>query len=70
MSKLFPSGSGLNMNLQLNNLVYWNDLNELYDRLRLLLASKAAGNTGVGNEIISNFEKLLESGLIKQIPNV
>jgi hypothetical protein len=67
---LFPSGSGLSMQLQKHNLVYWNDPNELVDRLRLLLASKAAGNTGVSNEILSTFEELREAGLIKRIPNV
>lgn len=68
--KLFPSGGQLSMKLQKNNLVYWDNPNELVDRLRLLLASKAAGNTGVSNEIISIFEELLEAGLIKRIPNV
>jgi len=68
--KLFPSGGRLSMKLQKNNLVYWDNPNELVDRLRLLLASKAAGNTGVSNEIISIFEELLEVGLIKRIPNV
>ncbi|KAE9543659.1 hypothetical protein AGLY_002055 [Aphis glycines] len=56
------------MKLQKNNLVYWDNPNELVDRLRLL-ASKAAGNTGVSTEIISIFEELLEAGLIKRIPN-
>ena len=69
--KLFPtSGSGLSLKLQKHNLVYWDDPNELVDRLRLLLSSQAAGNTGVSNEILSIFEELLEAGLIKRIPNV
>jgi len=79
ISKLFPTDDGVGgggyggellMKVQKNNLVYWNDPNELVDRLRLLLASKSAGNTGVSNEIISIFEELLEAGLIKRIPNV
>ncbi len=77
ISKLFPTsggggggGGGLSMKLQKNNLVYWDNPNELVDRLRLLLASKSAGNTGVSNEIISIFEELREVGLIKRIPNV
>jgi len=69
IQNLFPSGSGLSVKLQKHNLVYWNDPNELVDRLRLLLASKAAGNTGVSNEILSIFEELHEPGLIKRIPN-
>lgn len=70
INKLFPSGSGLSMKLQKNNLVYWDNPNELVDRLRLLLASKSAGNTGVSNEIISIFEELREAGLIKRVPDV
>jgi len=68
---LFPSsGSGLSMKLQNKSLVYWNDPNELVERLRLLLASQAAGNTGLSNEILSIYEELYEAGLIKRIPNV
>jgi len=70
IQNLFRSGKGLSVKLQKHNLVYWNDPNELVDRLRLLLASQAAGNTGVSNEIISIFEELHEAGLIKRIPNV
>lgn len=67
VNKLFPSGGGVK--LQKHNLMYWNDPNELIDRLRLLLAFQAAGNTGVSNEI-SIFEELHEAGIIKRIPNV
>ncbi|KAE9524494.1 hypothetical protein AGLY_015082 [Aphis glycines] len=70
IKNLFQSGSGLSIQLQKHNLVYWNDPNELVCRLRLLLASKAAGNTGVSNEILLIFEELQEAGLIKRIPNV
>lgn len=65
---LFSTGMGVK--LQTHNLVYWNDPNELVDRLRLLLASQSAGNTGVSNEILSIFEELYESGITKKIPNV
>jgi len=68
ISKLFTTGSGVK--LQTHNLVYWNDPNELVERLRLLLASQAAGNTGLSNEILSIYEELYETGLIKRIPNV
>jgi hypothetical protein len=44
--------------------VYWNDPNELVNRLRLLILSKDAGNTGVDNEIDSILEELRESGII------
>ncbi|KAL4119497.1 hypothetical protein QTP88_012309 [Uroleucon formosanum] len=67
---LFPSGNGLSVKLQKHNLVYWNNPNELVERLQLLLASQAAGNTGLSNEILSIYEELYEAGLIRRIPNV
>lgn len=48
--------------------VYWDDPNELVERLKLLMASRDAGNTGLDNEIISIIEELQESKVInKQI---
>ena len=44
--------------------VYWDDPNELVDRLRLLMASRAAGHTGHDNEIASIVEELRENGHI------
>lgn len=44
--------------------VYWNDINELVDRLYLLHASKNAGNTSHDNEIISIEEELREAAII------
>jgi hypothetical protein len=73
IGNLFLTGEGMKyggLKLQKHNLVYWNDPNELVDRLRLLLASQAAGNTSVSNEILSIFEELYEAGIIKRIPNV
>lgn len=46
-------------------LIYWDDPNELIERLKLLYASKNAGNTGLDNEIISIIEELKEAGIIK-----
>lgn len=43
---------------------YWNDPNELVDRLRLLIASKTAGHSGHTNEIMSIIEELREAGII------
>lgn len=45
--------------------VYWDDPNELVERLRLLTASRSAGHTGHGNEIISIIEELREAKIIK-----
>ena len=44
--------------------VYWDNINELVDRLRLLMASTAAGHTGHQNEIISIVEELKEAKII------
>jgi hypothetical protein len=44
--------------------VYWNDPNELVDRLRLLMASQEAGNSNHVNEMNSIIEELLEAKLI------
>lgn len=45
--------------------VYFDDPNELCDRLRLLISSRDAGHTGHTNEINSIVEELRELGLIK-----
>ncbi|XP_044588749.1 uncharacterized protein LOC123267927 [Cotesia glomerata] len=44
--------------------VYWDDPNELVDRLKLLMASQAAGNPSHTNEIMSIIEELREAGVI------
>jgi len=35
------------------NYVYWDNVNELVERLQLLMASRAAGNNNHTNEIFS-----------------
>lgn len=47
------------------DLVYWDDPNELVDRLQLLIASQDAGNTNHDNEILSIIEELKEADIIK-----
>lgn len=44
---------------------YWDNPNELCDRLRLLMLSHEAGHTGHTNEIASIIEELREAGFIK-----
>lgn len=46
------------------DFVYWDNPNELVDRLRLLIASKEAGNNNLQNEINSIVEELRESNII------
>lgn len=58
-------GSGLmKYNDNTKEYIYWDDPNELVDRLRLLLASRAAGHTGHTNEITSIIEELQERDII------
>ncbi|KAJ2937565.1 hypothetical protein O0L34_g12962 [Tuta absoluta] len=61
-------GKGINLTLKRyrpkTDYVYWDDANELVDRLRLLYASQMAGNTGHENEINSIIEELIEAGII------
>ena len=62
------SGKGLPHAMILNDnaidYVHWDDPNELVDRLRLLDASRQAGNNAHDNEILSIIEELREAGLI------
>lgn len=59
-------GDGLmNFNSCKANYIYWDDPNELVDRLRLLLASQAAGHTNHNNEIVSIIEELYEANIIE-----
>lgn len=44
--------------------VNWDNPNEIVNRLRLLMASQAAGNTSHANEIISIMEELREAEII------
>lgn len=46
------------------DFIYWDDPNELVERLKLLIASKHAGNTSHDNEIISILEELKEAHII------
>lgn len=60
---------GHGMLLDLNDkpieYVYFDDANELCDRLKLLVASQEAGNTNHRNEITSILEELRECGIIE-----
>lgn len=58
-------GRGLmNYNNKPIEYIFWDDPNELVDRLRLLLASENAGNDGHNNEINSIVEELREARII------
>lgn len=68
LSKLFKNektGRGLmKFNDTKPNYVYWDDPNELVDRLRLLISSFTAGHNNHNNEIVSIIEELRENGII------
>lgn len=64
------SGEGLipsrkKVNSLKTDYVYWDDANELVDRLRLLFSSRSAGHNGHDNEILSIIEELRESNIIE-----
>ncbi|CAH1107448.1 unnamed protein product [Psylliodes chrysocephalus] len=63
--KMPPSGSGLTYNEKPIEYVYWDDPNELVDRLKLLIASKDAGNTSHDNEIVAIINELKEANIIR-----
>lgn len=66
-NKMSTHGQGMTLsvlNKKKSELVYWDDPNELVDRLRLLYASQAAGHNNHQNEINSIVEELRESNLI------
>lgn len=59
-------GTGImKLNSNKPNYIYWDDPNELVDRLRLLIASQAAGHSNHNNEIVSIIEELYEANLIE-----
>lgn len=70
-----PSGKGLSfynngykiVNKRPVEYLYWNSLNELVDRLRLIYAEINAGNRAHWNEAASIIEELLETGKIYKL---
>lgn len=59
-------GISLKRYKQNTDLVYWDDPNELIERLKLLIASRDAGNNNLDNEILSIIEELREAKIIKE----
>ena len=73
ISTLFPpkytkkksiSGQGLK-NTQDTNVIYYNNINKLVDRLRLLHEAVNAGHTGLDNEIVALTEELRNRNVIE-----
>lgn len=63
----FKSGRGLLKSVDCgeNSLQYWDNPNELVDRLRLITSSTSVGHNNHHNEIISIIEELKEANIIK-----
>ncbi len=51
-------------NLYETNIIYYNNVNKLVDRLRLLWESKQAGHSGLDNEIVAVTDELRKRGYI------
>lgn len=64
-----PSGSGILLTNDKPNVIYYDNPNEIVDRLRVLLGSQEAGHTGHENEINAIVEELkeLQPELSKQL---
>lgn len=62
IKKLFPLQSKVTKSG--GSYQYWDDPNELVDRLRLIISSTAAGHTGHNNEIIDIIDELREAKII------
>ncbi|GBP03667.1 hypothetical protein EVAR_68844_1 [Eumeta japonica] len=60
----YLGGGTMQLNPHKPNYIYWDDPNELVDRLRLLIASQAAGHSNHNNEIVSIIEELREANII------
>jgi hypothetical protein len=72
IAKLFPpkirklTGRGLSMKSAYDtNIIYYNNINKLVDRMRLLYEAKNAGHSGVNNEIVALTEELRGKGYIE-----
>ena len=59
------SGKGLMKNLYNTNIIYYNDVNKLVDRMRLLHEAKEAGHTGLDNEWVALVDELRNRGIIE-----
>lgn len=71
IKKLFKKGSGLKTSYMkvdtypcAPDFVHYDNINKLVDRLKVLKASEAAGNTSHNNEIINIISELQEKGVI------
>lgn len=61
-----PKGKGMSMkSVYDTNVIYYNNVNKLVDRMRLLYESIQAGHNGLDNEMVALTEELKSRGYIK-----
>ena len=61
-----PKGKGMSMkSVYDTNVIYYNNVNKLVDRMRLLYESIQAGHNGLDNEMVALTEELKSRGFIK-----
>jgi len=58
------SGKGLMKNLYDTNIIYYNDINKLVDRMKLIYEAKQAGHSGLENEWVALIGELRNQGVI------
>lgn len=59
------SGSGLLKDSYSTNIIYYNDVNKLVNRMRLIHEAMEAGHTGLQNEWVALVDELLMKGIIQ-----
>ncbi|WP_185964903.1 hypothetical protein, partial [Klebsiella pneumoniae] len=70
ISKLFPSNRAKGKGMAIKdaydtNVIYYNDINKLVERMRLLYEAKQAGHTGVNNEMVALKQELRQRRYIE-----
>lgn len=59
-----PTGKGLLKNVYDTNIIYYNDINKLVDRMKLIYEAKQAGHSGLENEWVALIGELRNRGVI------
>ena len=66
VSEETASGEGLLKNSYNTNIIYYNDVNKLVNRMRLVHEATEAGHTGLQNEWVALVAELLNRGIIER----
>lgn len=60
-----PSGEGLLKNTYNTNIIFYNNVNKLVNRMRLIHEAIEAGHTGLQNEWVALIDELINRGIIE-----